>query len=59
MTINTISNSIAVISNIIIVTVVPITIGIISTDNGALELLAQAVINRELRITITIDNRVI
>ena len=51
MTINTISNSIAVISNIIIGTVVPITIGMISSaDDGTLEQLALAlvVINREL-----------
>ena len=41
MTINTISSSIAVISNIIIVTVAPINIGIIlSTDDGTLPALA-------------------
>ena len=49
MTMKTISSSIAVISNIIIVTVVPITIGmILSTDDGTLLALALAVINREL-----------
>ena len=53
MTINTISSSIAVISKIIIVTVVPITIGIILlTDDGTLLALvlalALAVVNREL-----------
>ena len=42
---NTISSSIAVISNIIIVTVVPITIGIISSnDDGALLALAPGVL---------------
>ena len=49
MTMNTISSSNPVINSIIIVTVVPITIGIIlSTDDGALLALAVAVINREL-----------
>ena len=48
MTINTNSSSIAVINSIIIVTVVPITIGIIlSTDDGTQLELALAV-NREL-----------
>ena len=60
MTINTISSSIAVISKIIIVTVVPITIGIIlSTDDGTLLALALAVTNRELVdvVDITIAQR--
>ena len=50
MTINTNSSSIAVINSIIIVTVVPITIGIIlSTDDGTqLELALAVVVNREL-----------
>ena len=60
MTISTISSSIAVIKSIIIVTVVPITIGIIlSTDDGTLLVLALAVINRELvdLVDITITQR--
>ena len=62
MTMNTISSSIAVISNIIIVTVVPITTGIIlSTDDGTLLALAVAlaVINWELVdvVDITIAQR--
>ena len=54
MTMNIISSSIAVINSIIIVTVVPITTGIVlSTDDGILQLLlalalALAVINWEL-----------
>ena len=51
MTMNTISSNIAIANNIIIVTVAPITIGIIlSTDDGTLLALALAlaVINWEL-----------
>ena len=55
---NTISRSIPVVNSIIIGTVVPITIGIISTDEGALIALAVAlvlvvVIVVDLDITIT------
>ena len=47
---NTISRSIPVINSIIIGTVVPITIGIISTDDGALLALALA-----LAVVIVVD----
>ena len=60
MTMNTISSSNPVINSIIIVTVVPITIGIIlSTDDGTLLALAVAVINWELVevVDITIAQR--
>ena len=53
MAMNTISSSIPVVNSIIIVTVVPITIGIIlSTDDGALLALA-VVIMVDLDITIS------
>ena len=49
MTMNTISSNIAIANNIIVVTVVPITIGImLSTDDATLLALALAVINWEL-----------
>ena len=62
MTMNTISSTIAVINSIIIVTVVPMTIGIIlSTDDGILLALALwlAVINWELVdvVDITVKQR--
>ena len=54
MATNTISSSIPVVNSIIIVNVVPITIGIISTDDGMLLALALAVvIVVDLDITIT------